>query len=206
MSMSYRGPTDGCVGDHFQTVVDVEATLAEAERLVVDVRDWLISAGIVSAELTDCVLGADLGHPPGRSADEVVVGGYSWKHLWTNGLEIEVGRTVFDAGQGEPWAVTCPYCTTEVPLVDEQFVLVAEAWRPFADVLDGWAQGRDAVMPCAACGRSVRPVDWQWADDYFALGHLGFTFWNWPPFRAEFVAEFGRRFGGHRVVLLAGKL
>ncbi|NEA23963.1 hypothetical protein [Actinomadura bangladeshensis] len=72
--------------------------------------------------------------------------------------------------------------------------------------MDGWAEGRDAVMPCSSCARSVELAAWEWADDYFALGYLGFTFWNWPPFRAEFVEEFGRRLGGHRVVLLAGKL
>ncbi|GAA2081622.1 hypothetical protein [Actinomadura alba] len=99
---------------------------------------------------------------------------------------------------GRAPVVTCPHCAAEVELVDE-------AWEPFDEVLNGWAEGRDAIIACPACAQPVEPTSWKWADDYFALGHLGFTFWNWPPLRPEFVAEFTHRLGGHRTVLLAGK-
>jgi hypothetical protein len=76
----------------------------------------------------------------------------------------------------------------------------------FDEVLNGWAEGRDVVICCPACARPVTPTSWKWAENYFVLGHLGFEFWNWPSLRAEFVAEFTRRLGGHRIALLAGKL
>ncbi|MEU8802836.1 hypothetical protein [Spirillospora sp. NPDC048819] len=196
------------MGDYFQTLVDVQAGPDEAERLARDVLDWLVASGVVAAGRTDCVLGADLGHPPGPRADAVLDGeGYpSWRDLWTNGLDIATGRSVFDAGQGEPSAVSCPHCATTIELVDEGYELVREAWEPFGEAMTEWSEGRDGIIACPACTRAVEPAAWRWADDYFAFGHLGFTFWNWPPLRPEFVAEFTRRLAGHRTVLLDGKL
>jgi hypothetical protein len=192
----------GIVGDWFQTIADVQAKPQAADTLAADVLGWLISSGIVSAERTDCVLGSDLGYPPGPRVDDVVdASGWSgrWQDGWTNGLDIITGGTIFHSGQGGPDAVTCPHCLVNIELDDE-------AWERFDEVLNGWAEGRDVVIPCPACTRPVTPTSWKWAEDYFALGHLGFKFWNWPPMRAEFVAEFTRHLGGHRVVLLAGKL
>jgi hypothetical protein len=197
------------MGDWFQTVVDVQVQSQEADSLAGLVRGWLISSGVVSAEPTDCVLGSSLGHPPGPRADEVVdASGWSspWQNVQANGLEVVVGSTVFDAGQGEPTAVTCPHCVACVPLVDRHFEQIEEAWEPFHRVLQGWSEGREVAVACPACAQDVSAQGWEWADDYFALGRLGFSFWNWPPLRPEFVAEFTRRLGGHRTVLLAGKL
>ncbi|GAA4482150.1 hypothetical protein GCM10023191_002050 [Actinoallomurus oryzae] len=197
------------VGDWFQTIVDVQVTSEDAGALATEVRDWLSSAGVVSSERTDCVLGSDLGHPPGPRADEVVdASGWSdpWQTLWTNGMDITTGRTVFDGGQGEPTAVACPHCAAEIELVDEAFELDDKAWAPFQDVVHGWSEGRDVILPCPTCSHPVEPTAWKWADGYFAFGRLGFTFWNWPPLRPGFVDEFTRRLRGHRTVLIAGKL
>ncbi|WP_371778443.1 hypothetical protein [Streptosporangium subroseum] len=193
------------MGDHFQVIVDVQASQQEADALAADVRGWLISSGVVSAERTDCVPSTDLGYPPGPRADAVVdLSG--WSVPWQDGLDITTGRTVFDAGQGEPMAVTCPYCSVTIDLVDEDFDLSYEAWEPFREVVHGWGEGRDVIIPCPACSRPVEPTSWKWAEDYFVLAHLGFTFWNWPPLRQEFVAEFTRRLADHRTALLEGKL
>ena len=205
----YGGGQGGIVGDWFQTIADIQASPQEADTLAADIRSWLIYSGIVSAERTDCVLGDDLGYPPGPRADEVVdASGWSdpWQDMWFNGLDIVTGRTVFDAGQGEPMAVTCPYCSVEIELVDENFELDDVAWEPFREVVHGWSDGRVVITPCTACMQPVEPASWKWADDYFAFGHLGFTFWNWPPLRSEFVAEVTRRMGGHQTVLLDGKV
>ncbi|MGW1658352.1 hypothetical protein [Streptomyces atratus] len=47
------------MGDHFQTIVDLDATEQDAARLGAGLLDWLIADGIVSAERTDCVLDND---------------------------------------------------------------------------------------------------------------------------------------------------
>lgn len=197
------------MGDYFQTIVDTEATPGEAQQLAADVLDWLIAERFVAAERTDCVLGADAGHPPGERYGEAVdQPDPELVKLWSNGLHIAVGRTVFDAGQGEPEAVTCPHCAAETKLVDRCWELDMEKWAPFRDATEAWSEGYDddSLVPCASCDRSAPVHAWQWADDYFAFGHLGFTFWNWPPLRPEFVANLSRQLGGHRTVVLEGKL
>ncbi|SDK43245.1 hypothetical protein [Streptomyces indicus] len=195
------------MGDWFRTIVDTEATAEEAQELAAGLLDWLIADGYVVAERTDCVLGADAGHAPGpRYAEAVVEPDPGLAALWSNGLHITVERTVFDAGQGEPTAVTCPHCATEVPFVDERWMPVEGNWELFADAVHSWADGDDEPVACPSCGRTAPVHTWRWADDYFAFGRLGFTFWNWPELRPEFLAEFSRRLGGHRTVLLEGKL
>jgi hypothetical protein len=89
------------MGDWFQTIGDIEATPDEAEKLAAAVLTWLVEAGIVAAERTDCVLGSDLGYPPGaKYTDAVTEPDPSLTKRWTNGLEILTGRTIFDFGQG----------------------------------------------------------------------------------------------------------
>lgn len=195
------------MGDWFQTIVDTEATPGEAQGLAANILDWLIGDGFVAAERTDCVLGADAGHAPGpRYGAAVEDPDPELVNVWSNGLHVSVGRTVFDAGQGEPSAVTCPHCATEIPLVDEPWSPIEERWAPFMEAMESWAEGHDEPVACPSCGRTAPVHTWLWADDYFAFGHLGFTFWNWPTLRPEFVVDFARRLGGHRTVLLEGKL
>jgi hypothetical protein len=195
------------MGDWFQTIVDTEATSGEAQRLAAHVLDWLVADGFVAAERTDCVLGADAGHAPGaRCGEAVEEPDPELFGVWSNGLHVTVGRTVFDAGQGEPTAVTCPHCATEIPLVDECWSLVEESWDRFRGAVGSWAEGHDEPVACPSCDRTAPVHTWLWADDHFAFGHLGFTFWNWPALRPGFVGDFSHRLGGHRTVLLEGKL
>lgn len=195
------------MGDWFQTIVDTEATPGEAQGLAANILDWLIADGVISAERTDCVLGADAGHAPGARYGEAVGDpDPELVNVWSNGLHVTVGRTVFDAGQGEPSAVTCPHCAAEMRLVDECWSLIEERWDRFRGAMGSWAEGDDAPVACPACGRTAPVHTWRWADDCFAFGHLGFTFWNWPELRPEFVVDFSRRLGGHRTVLVEGKL
>ncbi|MBC9718722.1 hypothetical protein H9Y04_39970 [Streptomyces sp. TRM66268-LWL] len=195
------------MGDWFQTIVDTEATPQEAQGLATSVLDWLIADGFVSAERTDCVLGADAGHAPGpRYGEAVEELDPHLINLWSNGLHVTVERTVFDAGQGEPSAVTCPHCAAELPLVDQYWSPIDENWDRFSDAVNSWPDGDDEPVACPSCDRTAPVHTWIWADDCFAFGHLGLTFWNWPALRREFVADIARRLGGHRTVLLAGKL
>ena len=53
------------MGDCFQVIVDKEATEAESLDLGDIVLKWLINEKIVSPNTCDCVLGAEVGHPPG---------------------------------------------------------------------------------------------------------------------------------------------
>jgi hypothetical protein len=177
------------VGDYFQRVVDVEATEAEAPDLAARVVEWLVDQGVVVAAITDCAFGD--GHAPGpwytRAVTETDA---RLLELRTNGLEVVVGRTVFfslESGQ----RVFCPHCANEVEVETNENI-------------SSWYRGGDGVEPCPACGRIVGLNEWRWEPPW-GFGYLGFTFWNWPRLRPDFVAEVAELLG-HRVVLPYGKM
>ncbi|HEV7935436.1 MAG TPA: hypothetical protein VGP70_24360 [Actinomadura sp.] len=193
------------MGDWFQTIGDIEATPDEAEKLAAAVLTWLVEAGIVAAERTDCVLGSDLGYPPGaKYTDAVTEPDPSLTKRWTNGLEILTGRTIFDFGQGEIERAECPHCRTSTRFLDDRGKFHYEAWGPFSEVVDAWHKDGDGLFTCRACEKPVRLNEWNW-EPAWGFGDLGFMFWNWPPLKPGFVAEFSRRLE-HRIVSPAGKL
>ncbi|KPC66203.1 hypothetical protein [Streptomyces chattanoogensis] len=192
------------MGDYFDTVVDVDATAEDAPRLAAEVLSWLVAEGIVEPEPSAPAFDIEGdGYAPGPQCGKAFRGDPD-RAL---GLSLHVGRTVFDAGQGDPEAVTCPHCSARVELMDEDRDLDDEAWGLFAEAVQTWAGSEDpAPVRCPSCGTSAPVHRWIWADDHFAFGHLGFAFWNWDALRPEFVAELTRRLGGHRSVELEGKL
>ncbi|WP_338697711.1 hypothetical protein V2W30_17645 [Streptomyces sp. Q6] len=196
------------MGDWFQRIVDLDATEEDAGRLGAEIKRWLIERGVVVAEEDDCVLGAETGHRPGPHVDEVIEAPVTteWTRLWTCGLDVETGRTVFDGGQGEPQAVSCPRCATRIRLVTDNWEPIDDAWEPFGAAITQWYETGAADITCPRCATPVPLREWQWADDYFAFGCLGFEFWNWPRLTDAFVSELAERLGGHRVVHIEGKL
>jgi hypothetical protein len=59
---------------------------------------------------------------------------------------------------------------------------------------------------CPHCGLLVDFNDWRWDSGRpFAVGFLGFAFWNWPELSDTFIAQVADRLG-HRVVVTGGKL
>ncbi|MGW6895557.1 hypothetical protein [Streptomyces sp. NBC_01718] len=194
------------MGDHFQTIVDLDATEQDAAQLGAGLLDWLIADGIVSAERTDCVLDGDgYGNAPGPNYAKAV-DDPGPVELWSNGLHVATGRTVFDSGQGDAGAATCPLCATEIRLVDDTWCPVDSAWAPFAGRLGAWADGGEGAVECPSCRRPSGIDRWSWEDNYYACGLLGLTFWNWAELAYGFEQEVRRRLGGHRTITLRGKL
>lgn len=191
------------MGDHFQTIVDIDATADEASMLAGRALDWLVSEGIVRAERTDCVLGARLGNPPGERWTKAVIQA-DWAP--TDGLKIKTGRTIFHGGQGEAQYATCPRCASRTDFFTEVWDPVEGASEPFDEAFNTWRVTGVATVTCRHCGTASDLRAWAWADDYFAFGYLGFEFWNWPEFAPRFLADFGRGLDGHRLVLVWGKI
>lgn len=193
------------MGDHFQTIVDLQATPRQAAQLAERVVEWLVAEGIVLAERTDCVLGQPLGHPPGpnwqRAAAPEDAGWDPW-----DGLAVYTGRTVFHGGQGEPEAVSCPRCGVTTRLTTDEWDLIEDVWALFGKAIDTWHKTGTAQVECPACADSVPLPDWTWADDWFAFAHLGFEFWNWPRFTEEFRTRISELLDGHRTAYVWGKL
>lgn len=183
------------MGDWFQTIVDIDASLEETGPLSAAILNWLVEEGIVEKTLTDCVLGhGGQGHGPGQNYEQVVKrDGFPIRELMTNGLDIVVGRTVFHPGQGTSNKV-CPACGATTECDDEWLRAVGQ-----------WYKGEpDDFVRCANCGYANSIAEWS-ADLSWGFGNLGFKFWNWSRLNQSFIDEFGRRLG-HRIVFVAGKL
>ncbi|MDQ0714182.1 hypothetical protein QFZ55_003634 [Streptomyces luteogriseus] len=193
------------MGDHFQTIVDLDANGADAEPLARRVVEWLVAEGVVLAERTDCVLSLPMGHPPGprwgRAVGEAAVDDEPW-----DGLAVHAGRTVFHGWPGGLEAAVCPRCSATTRLVDDGWAMIDEAWAPFVDAIGTWSATGVAQVRCPACARIVPLRDWAWNDDYFAFAHLGFEFWNWPELTPEFRGRVAELLDGHRTAYLRGKI
>ncbi|MFJ3582735.1 hypothetical protein ACIPPS_10930 [Streptomyces sp. NPDC090127] len=196
------------MGTTYQTVVDLDATPGEAPTLAVVALDRLVALGIVRAERTDCVVGAPLGHPPGpRWASAVTY--EDWEP--SEGLRIEVGRTVFHSGQDGAEYAVCPHCATRTRFSaggaqDDGEAIDDRGWMPFRAAMSAWHATGAATVTCRHCGTPGDLPSWGWSDDAYAFAHLGFEFWNWPEFDPRFLATFSEALGGHRVVRVWGKL
>ncbi|MGP3776147.1 hypothetical protein ACTWJ8_35500 [Streptomyces sp. SDT5-1] len=191
------------MGNYFQTVVDLDATHADAGTLADGALDWLVREGIVRAELTDCVLGAPSGHPPGPSWAKAV-GEEGWEP--DGGLRIETGRTVFTCGQGDPMFAVCPHCSGRTDFYTDRLEEIEGAWDVFGEAIEDWSDMGSATVDCPRCRRPADLTAWTWSDDYFAFGYLGFEFWGWPEFSPGFLDGLARALGGHRTVVVGGKL
>lgn len=181
------------MGDSFHTIVDPEATEADAPELAGRVLNWLISEQIIIPERTDCVLGGD-GYAPGPAYAKATGSPYPYLlQLRTNGLKVTSTRTVFDNG-GLGFKIVCSSCggRFEPP------------HGPWGDAVSEWYdRSGTGLLACPGC-RAVQPItEWR-HDPAFGFGNLGFTFWNWPPLLDSFVSAVGERLG-HRVFVVHGK-
>lgn len=181
------------MGDSFQILVDRDASADEAPRLAAEVRDWLVARRIIEGGLTDSALG-DLGHRPGLGYRAAVAGPDEepgFLSLLTNGLQIEVGRTVFHTIGGE---LACRACGARFEPED--------GW---SEAVDDWYSGNDgAEFGCPNCGKPERLVDWN-GEFPWGFGNLGFKFWNWPPLSGRFIQDMAEKLG-HRMLLVRGHL
>jgi hypothetical protein len=186
------------MGDWFQTIVDRDASLAEAPALGSAVRDWLIERRVIAANPADCVLGSKgIGYPPGTDFEQVLEAPEApdrrTRELWTNGFHVTVGRTVFHAGQNG-LELVCQKCGTR-----------SDGGELWGKAVDEWYAAKGpGLLPCSTCGNPEAVTDWTY-DPPWGFGNLGFNFWNWPRLKTSFVAELSRRLQ-HRTVVVTGKL
>ncbi|MFE8947533.1 hypothetical protein [Streptomyces sp. NPDC007856] len=142
------------MGDHFQTIVDLDATAAEAPRLV---------------ERTDRSFGH---HLPGPHWDRAVDPADVDREP-SDGLTVHTGRTSFHGGHGEPEWVRCPRCTTTTRRYADEYDRIDTAWEPYGTAMDRWHTSGAADVTCPAWATSVPLPDRTWAHDHFAFAHLG---------------------------------
>lgn len=189
------------MGDYAQTLADIDATDAEAPALKDRLEAWLIERGVVAAEITDCVLGSDGGHPPGERYGYAIGNeSVAAPNLWTNGLVVETGRQVYHGADLE--TVTCPRCGH----VEAMFPREQGRWdTAFDAAINEWLSGGPGLVPCLGCAAGIGLNDWDWGYPW-AFGALGLTIWNWDELSESFIAEIRDLLDGHRLVYCCYKL
>jgi len=100
--------------------------------------------------------------------------------LAVNGLEIIIGRQVFDSGGLDLTLVRCPVCQENI--VDSEWDLAP------------WANQESDLLSCPQCN-SASVVQAYTFEPAWGFSNLGFRFWNWPPFTAQFLVQVARIIG-----------
>lgn len=198
------------MGDHFQRIVDVEATDEQAGPLAERIVDWMVEEGLITRQMSgDGVYSpsADTGHVPGPDWRRAVADPSD--PAWLPGpVAVMVGRDYYVEGQGtdEADSATCPRCAARTVVIDypESFEPDQEAWQPFEDAVAAWkATTGEASVICRSCAAPVPVTEWDFGSG-FTLATLAFDFWGWPPLAAAFLTDFAARLG-HRAVEQTGK-
>ena len=147
-----------------------------------EILNWLVSLDVVSAKLSDCVLGDDGGYSISKGALTVTDDPKSLPFvLSANGLEIKLERQVFDTGRNDIEALYCPSCNKDI--LDHGL-----------DFIDRWYEENEDDVTCPLCNTTNEIHAFRFVPE-MGFSNLGFTFWNWPEFSKEFIDEFGQRLG-----------
>lgn len=190
------------MGSDYQAIIDIEANEAEAQVFADKIRDWLISESLIDSRLENCVLGKDAGYPPGPKYKAVVKPhDFDIRELRTNGLQINIGREFYFAGQGGYFEIVCPICYEQV---------LTEDVTGFWGAMDSLFKGQNNIfLTCPNCNKITSFSQWRYAPGdgigRLVAGNLAFKFWNWPIFKVEFLQRFEKQLG-HEISYVFGKL
>lgn len=189
-------------------LVDVDATVSEANEVARAVLDRFRKMGLITGETNcDCVLGGT-GYRPGPAVSDFYKPRERECRFWEMGVcgvEPNVGRA-FNA-----WALgpscegfTCPTCAADVEPFDDAFG--DEIGNAVVEWLHDSGQ---ALVPCPACREKSPITQWR-CKPPFGFGNVSFRFWNWPPLDSRSwkidLAEIVRDVSGHTVVRTYGHI
>ncbi|MBV8880248.1 MAG: hypothetical protein JO332_09810 [Planctomycetaceae bacterium] len=185
------------MADYFQSVVDPQAALDQADHLARHVVAWLAEQGVVRATPSEQG-GYDRG-PQALSIarPEPLRPGHESIPPVHSHLQVLIGRMTHpdDLSEFHEPRACCPSCAKPADHVDGEWQAATQDWVGGDD---------DAVLRCAACGKETPVIAWVY-DRRYAYGNLAFRFWNWPPLKPSFLDELRRELG-HPLVLVEGKL
>jgi hypothetical protein len=195
------------MSDSFEMLVDVDATLSEANAVSQAVLDRFRQLGLITGEAnSDCVLGGT-GYRPGPAVADLYKRekreGRFWEML-TCGVEPNVGRSFNEYALGPVCeGFTCPSCGAHIAsyagLGDALFKAIGE-WMD---------QAGQALTPCPICSAEHPITQWQ-CKPPMGFGNVSFRFWNWPPFGPPSwkidIPGIVREVTGHSIVSTYGHL
>jgi hypothetical protein len=164
------------VGDGLQFLVDEQVGAGEAPRRAEEVRQKLISEGLIDSVADKDSTLFFAGHRPGPQVASWYEGNdddLAFTRLRTNGVIIRAGRfTNLAAGPYDTGALVCPRCGR---FADTEVLF---------ESVGAWMSGSgDATFACGACSatlalRALRTSDP--SDPPVVCGNLSLTFFNWP--------------------------
>lgn len=174
------------MSDYTISLVSSVSRYAFAEIAVDDILKWLVSKDNVKAELSECTLG-NLGYAFSDGAQYIVLEPHFLPHqLDINGMEITTECTIFNTGQNGIDRIVCPNCTENI--VDNE-------WD-----LDPWYQGFTDNLLCPICS-TESDIHQYVFEPKWGFSNLGFTFWNWPELKPEFIVELQEKLNCDLVVV-----
>lgn len=142
-----------------------------------EILEWLISRDILKPELSNCVLSSDEGYAISDGAKQISSFPDELPfNLLCNGLNIVTIRQVFDAGENGIKECICPNCDNDI---------AQEDW----DFLNNWAEQKSEDLICPLCHVGTNIHKFKFTPEW-GFSDLGFTFWNWPDLKNDFVKEF----------------
>jgi hypothetical protein len=164
------------MSDSSISIVPNIADYPDREAKAKQIIEWLVNIEAVNPIKTDCILSSELGHPIDKGAfklvDEPEYLPFSFR---CNGLEVVTDRTVFHAGENGLDSFVCPKCNENI---------VTNEWS-----LDDYDQTGNSLLLCPLCNNTSDLNDYI-IEPTWGFSNLGFTFWNWPPLKAEVIHEF----------------
>lgn len=144
-----------------------------------EILDWLVSLDIVKPTLSNCILGSGKGYSISDGARQVTNSPEELPYeLITNGLSIITDRKVFDTGENFTDEIICPNCKENI---------VFDEWN-----INPWNNQETNSLNCPQCGHETDINNYIFKPDW-GFSDLGFTFWNWPDFKDEFINEFKQK-------------
>jgi len=145
-----------------------------------EILEWLIALDIVKPKLSDCVLSSNNGYAVSNGAKNITAEPEKLPFfLNVNGLEVVTDKTVFDTGEYGMESCICPNCNKDIS---------QEEWL----FIDEWYSQDNDDSICPLCNVSFNIHDLK-IEPEWGFSNLGFTFWNWPKIKIEFLQEFIRK-------------
>jgi hypothetical protein len=196
------------MGTYFEMLVDVEATVEEAEAVSLAVLGRFRELGLITGEANDeCALG-EQGYPPGPAVADlykVQKGEFRFWESSLSGVAPRMGRNF------NPWALgpvhhgfKCPKCAVESDLFSDTFGdIIGNA------IGEWWDQSGPGLVVCPRCGKALSITEWQCLPP-LGFGNLSFVFWQWPPLDSpSWALDIAGVFGGisgHTIVRTYGRI
>jgi hypothetical protein len=188
------------MGERFQTIVDTEATLEEADHLARHVVAFLTERGVLGRPSEEggyargpnaLAISEREPHPENRPAVHEPIPPVYFH------LQVVIGRNTqsSDLNEFQPPRASCPACGKSLEDLEAEWVPAAQAWI---------AGDTEASLACPSCGKITGVSRWAYGSGY-GFGNLAFRFWNWPPFTREFLDLMAKELG-HPIARVEGKM